>query len=61
MYLAEQRVLDRLRELGDSYRSEGRLLDRVKRALASAPSADVERSLTGWMEQSMSARGESCP
>ena len=61
VYLARKRILERLRELGESYRSEGRLLDRVKQALASAPSAHVERSLTSWMEQSMSARGESCP
>ena len=61
VYLARKRVVERLQELGESYRSEGRLLDHVKRALASAPSAHVERSLTSWMEQSMSARGESCP
>jgi RNA polymerase sigma-70 factor (ECF subfamily) len=57
VYLARKRILKRLRELGESYRSEGRLLDRVKQALASAPSDHVERSLTSWMEQSMSARG----
>lgn len=59
VYLARKRILKRLRELGECYRSEGRLLDRVKQALASAPSAHVERSLTSWMEQSMSASGES--
>jgi RNA polymerase sigma-70 factor (ECF subfamily) len=57
VYLARKRVLARLRELGESYRSDGQLLDRVKRALASAPPADAEQSLTSWMEVSMSGRG----
>jgi RNA polymerase sigma-70 factor (ECF subfamily) len=61
VYLARKRVVERLQELGESYRNDGRLLERVKQALASAPSAHVERSLTSWMEQSMSGRGESCP
>ena len=61
VYLARKRVLQRLRELGESYRSEGRLLDRVKQALASAPPAHAERSLTSWMEQSVPARGGPCP
>lgn len=60
VYLARKRILQRLRELGESYRSEGRVLDRVKQALASAPSADVEYSLTSWMEQSVPARGRAC-
>lgn len=61
VYLARKRILQRLRELGESYRSEGRLLERVKQALASAPSAHVERSLTSWMEQSVPAREGTCP
>jgi RNA polymerase sigma-70 factor (ECF subfamily) len=61
VYLARKRILQRLRELGESYRSEGRLLERVKQALASAPSAHVERSLTSWMEQSVPAREGACP
>jgi RNA polymerase sigma factor (sigma-70 family) len=59
VYLARKRILERLRELGEPYRNEGQLLDRVKQALESSPSAHVERSLTSWMEQSNSARGES--
>jgi uncharacterized protein (DUF924 family) len=54
VYLARKRVLQRLRELGESYRSDGQLVDRVKQALASSPSAHVERSLTQWMGQSTS-------
>lgn len=61
VYLARKRVLQRLRELGESYRSDGQLLDRVKQALASSPSAQVERSLTQWMEQSISGRGDVSP
>ena len=58
VYLARKRILERLRELGESYRNEGQLLERVKRALESAPAAHVERTLTGWLEQSVSARRE---
>jgi len=61
VYLARKRILERLRELAESYRNKGQLLDRVKQALEAAPSAHVERSLTIWMERSKSARGESCP
>lgn len=60
VYLAKKRIIERLGELGEPYRNDGRLLDRVKQALASAPSADVERSLTSWMERSVSVRGQSC-
>jgi RNA polymerase sigma-70 factor (ECF subfamily) len=61
VYLARKRILQRLRELGESYRSEGQLLDRVKQALAAVPAAHVERSLTHWMGQSVSLRGEGSP
>jgi len=61
VYLARKRILARLRELGESYRSEGQLLDRIKRALAAVPSVRVERSLTDWMGRSRSATGETIP
>ena len=58
VYLAKKRVLGRLQELGDSYRDEGRLLERIKLAMAVAPPAEAERTLTTWMAQSMSGRGD---
>jgi RNA polymerase sigma factor (sigma-70 family) len=58
VYLAKKRVLERLQELGESYRDEGRLRERIRLAMAVAPSARAERTLTTWMAQSISARGE---
>jgi RNA polymerase sigma-70 factor (ECF subfamily) len=52
VYLARKRIMERLRELSESYRKEGQLLDRVRRALQSTPSPAVERSMTNWMETS---------
>ena len=61
VYLARKRILERLRELGESYRSEGQLLDRIKRALAAVPSARVEQSLADWVGKSGSASREAIP
>jgi RNA polymerase sigma-70 factor (ECF subfamily) len=57
-YLARKRVLARLRELGESYREEGRLLERVKRALVSRPCTDVERTMTSLKEDTLRRREE---
>jgi RNA polymerase sigma-70 factor (ECF subfamily) len=56
VYLAHKRVLERLRELGASYRDGGQLDDRVKEALELYPSPAAERSLTARIETSLGAR-----
>ena len=58
VYKARGSVLKRLSELGKPYQEEGRLLDRVKRALASRPPARVERALTTRMGETMRSRRE---
>ncbi|MEN6493942.1 MAG: hypothetical protein ABFD16_06590, partial [Thermoguttaceae bacterium] len=57
-YKARKRALDRLSELGQSYRDAGQLDDRVRQALRSLPSAAVQRSLTTRIEQTMRSREE---
>lgn len=57
-YKARKRALDRLSELGRSYRDAGQLGDRVRQALRSLPSAAVQRSLTVRIEQTMRSREE---
>jgi len=56
---ARARVLGRLQDLGRPYQEKGALLDRVKRALASRPPAQVERVLTTRVEETMRRRQES--
>jgi RNA polymerase sigma factor (sigma-70 family) len=56
VYLARRRVLQRLRELGASYRDQGQLDRHVRQALASLPEAAVERSLTNRVAQTMRPR-----
>jgi RNA polymerase sigma factor (sigma-70 family) len=58
VYQARKAVLKRLAELGKTYRDNGRLPERVKRALESAPAAHVERSLTRRVSRSMQSRQE---
>jgi RNA polymerase sigma factor (sigma-70 family) len=56
VYKANKRVLQRLVDLGASYREQGRLRDRVKQALEHRPPADVERSLTQRLQCTMCSR-----
>jgi RNA polymerase sigma-70 factor (ECF subfamily) len=56
VYRAHKRALRRLRELGASYREDGQLGERLKRALQSRPVAAVERSLTARIATSMRSR-----
>ena len=58
VYKARANVLKRLQKLGRPYREEGRLLDCLKRALASRPPVQVERTLTTRMEETMRSRRE---
>lgn len=55
-YKARKRAIDRLSELGQSYRDEGQIDDRIKQALQSLPSAAVQRSLATRIEQTMRSR-----
>jgi RNA polymerase sigma factor (sigma-70 family) len=52
-YKARRRVMQRLEEQGGSYRLNGQLNDRLKRAMATRPNAMVERSVTGRMEKTV--------
>jgi len=56
VYQARKRVLERLRELGASYREHGQLVDRVKHALVSRVPADVERTMASTMEETIQRR-----
>jgi RNA polymerase sigma-70 factor (ECF subfamily) len=56
VYLARKRVLQRLRELGESYREEGQLVERVKRALRLWPGSQVERTMTSCLEDTLRRR-----
>lgn len=56
VYQARKNVVKRLRELGGSYRDEGRLDERIKQALQSRPSANVERALTAQIAKTMRSR-----
>jgi RNA polymerase sigma-70 factor (ECF subfamily) len=56
VYLARQRVLQRLRELGAPYAEDGQLDPRVKEALALCPTAAGERSLTARVDATLGAR-----
>lgn len=57
VYLARKRVIERLRELGASYRKDGQLDARIKHALEALPDEGVRRSITTRLERTM--RGES--
>ena len=56
VYKANKRVLQRLMDLGAPYRREGRLADHIKQALENRPPADVERSVTARVQQTMCSR-----
>jgi RNA polymerase sigma-70 factor (ECF subfamily) len=53
VYQARKNVVKRLVELGASYRDEGQLDQRIKRALELCPSAAVERSIVDRITESM--------
>lgn len=59
VYLARKRVLDRLRELGGTYREDGHLSRRVKEALELWPGPGIERGMTSRIETAMTATGGS--
>jgi RNA polymerase sigma-70 factor (ECF subfamily) len=61
VYRAQKRALKRLRELGASYRENGRLGERLRHALQSRPAPAAQRSLTARIENSMRSRYESTP
>jgi len=46
VYQARKNVLARLKDLGWTYREDGQLSERIKKALESCPAAAVQRSLT---------------
>jgi len=52
-YKARRRVLERLLELGEPYREDGRLGDRVRQALRSLPDAAIERKVTTRIERTL--------
>ena len=56
VYLARRKVTQRLEQLGASYREQGKLPDRLKRALEAQPEPAVERSLTTRIAQTMCSR-----
>ena len=56
VYRAHKRALGRLRELGVAYRVDGRLGERIQRAIRSRPQAAVERSLSTRIEKTMRSR-----
>ncbi|MHC4401622.1 MAG: RNA polymerase sigma factor [Planctomycetota bacterium] len=53
VYQARKNVVKKLTALGASYREEGQLNGRLKRALQSAPAGAVERSLTDRLARTM--------
>ena len=58
VYLAQRRVLRRLRDLGAPYVEDGRLRDRVKEALASLPDDMAHAAMSVQIERTMRSRGE---
>lgn len=56
VYQARKHVIQRLVQLGASYRHEGQLDQRIQRAMARCPSPAVERSLTQRVTQRMQSR-----
>jgi RNA polymerase sigma-70 factor (ECF subfamily) len=53
VYQARRTVFNRLEELGEPYREDGRLTERIKQALESYPDVAVERSVAERMERTM--------
>jgi RNA polymerase sigma factor (sigma-70 family) len=56
VYKANQRVLQRLTDLGAPYREEGRLTQQIKQALEHRPPAAAERSLSARIQKTMCSR-----
>lgn len=56
VYKARRRVLARLAELAGTYATDGRLHERIKKALKSRPPPAVERSLSDRIEKTMRSR-----
>ena len=56
VYQARKEVIKRLNELGASYREDGRLDERMKRAMESRPNAAARRSLTARIAKTMQSR-----
>ncbi len=56
VYQARKKVFARLKELGATYRENGQLQERVKRACRLLPDAVVERSLTTRIAKTMRSR-----
>ena len=53
VYQARRAVLKRLRELGSTYRDDGRLDNKIKQALELQPHASVQRSIAGRVTDTM--------
>ena len=53
IYLSRKRVMQRLRELGASYRQRGELNRRIKQALELYPTTVTERAMTSRIETTM--------
>jgi len=58
VYLAQRRVLRRLRDLGAPYVEDGRLGERVKEALALLPDDVAHAAMSVRIEKTMRSRGE---
>jgi RNA polymerase sigma factor (sigma-70 family) len=56
VYRACKRIIDRLAELGAPYRERGRLIEKIKHALAERPPPAVERSLAATVQKTMLSR-----
>ena len=59
VYKAGKRVLERLQQLGAPYRLDGRLTERLKKAIELRPKARIERSVTEKIENTRQATRES--
>jgi DNA-directed RNA polymerase specialized sigma24 family protein len=57
-YLAQRRVLRRLRDLGSPYREDGQLSQRVREAMASLPDDLAHAAISVRVERTMRSRGE---
>ena len=60
-YLARRRALQRLQELGETYRDRGQLDRRLRQALELPCEPSLERALSERVEQSLRARWEETP
>jgi RNA polymerase sigma-70 factor (ECF subfamily) len=61
VYLARGRAIGRLKQLGESYRDQGELAERLRRSMQLRPDESVERALSQRVEQTMRSRWESPP